>query len=568
MSNPTKWFHGRAGIMGTYTLCLLVVVSLLLMVGCSKESANDIPTAPGTENAIPGKPMAHPWPVARQNIANTGATASTFSGLPSVKWSLPLGTFGGVSLVVEYGYIYHMDSDVSPNVHILQCRDLLNGEEVWSVRFATILPNLSLTVAEGKVLVQFSNNMNAYDAFSGEQLWAVQLSDYRSEVFSHGVIDDGAVYVSLIGTSEPKSIPGRLARYDLKTGSLVWESVLDDFPVGMSDGISRVHTSRFPVVDSERVYLSLRDFDDKDFGRGSVLAVDKNTGSVVWSTSFTQKSTIDSLMEFDAPVLSEQNLYVTYYVITGAGNSILYVRRYDKKDGANTWTYASEPALWPGQWLSYLEGGTTLAADKIYILYNLTTSKEIQILDLGGATGGNFRLGDGTDWTDDIAYNAGAGTIQEELETLYEKGDVVVLADRDFIIAFAADVGGSRLIADFSGLAGATGPSLLYSNKTTDWRVNTIDAQSGKELFSRAVLSSSSTYLGLFIQAGDIHLLAVQERNVPGLAGFEALSGERSWFVPLEKSGDTAWAPAGAMAGGRLALLVNSVNGWMLYCFE
>jgi len=51
---------------------------------------------------------------------------------------------------------------------------------------------------------------------------------------------------------------------------------------------------------------------------------------------------------------------------------------------------------------------------------------EIQELDLDNPAGGTFKLGDGTTWTADIAYDATAATIETALEGLYGAGNVVV----------------------------------------------------------------------------------------------------------------------------------------------
>ena len=51
---------------------------------------------------------------------------------------------------------------------------------------------------------------------------------------------------------------------------------------------------------------------------------------------------------------------------------------------------------------------------------------EIQGLDLDSPAGGTFKLGDGTTWTADIAYDATAATIQTALEGLYGAGNVEV----------------------------------------------------------------------------------------------------------------------------------------------
>ena len=76
---------------------------------------------------------------------------------------------------------------------------------------------------------------------------------------------------------------------------------------------------------------------------------------------------------------------------------------------------------------------TTAPADTHAILASYTAvddpvddAVEIQTLDLDSPAGGTFKLGDGTSWTSDIAYDASAADIETALEGLYGTGKVEV----------------------------------------------------------------------------------------------------------------------------------------------
>ncbi len=103
-----------------------------------------------------------------------------------------------------------------------------------------------------------------------------------------------------------------------------------------------------------------------------------------------------------------------------------------------------------------------------------TAVPEIQTLFLDTPSAGTFKLGDGTYWTDDIAYNADAATIQAALEELYGEDNVTVENDTDFTITFDVSVETSNLEADFTSLVDAAGASLAIdqeyegSNVTVD----------------------------------------------------------------------------------------------------
>ena len=94
---------------------------------------------------------------------------------------------------------------------------------------------------------------------------------------------------------------------------------------------------------------------------------------------------------------------------------------------------------------------------RAYIIAS-TEDPEVFTLNLGGATGGNYTLGHRRQMTGNIAYNASTATIQSALEAVYGAGNVTVTAGPT--ITFDVSVGASLLVADFSGLTGATSPAL------------------------------------------------------------------------------------------------------------
>lgn len=124
-------------------------------------------------------------------------------------------------------------------------------------------------------------------------------------------------------------------------------------------------------------------------------------------------------------------------------------------------------------------GGTTPATAEILQLY------------LGGATGGDFVLGDGEEVTDPIAYNANAATIDTAIETLYGAEKVAVATNTDFDLTFVVAVKKSGLVAHFGGLTGATDPTLTI---TTPY----VSAKNLHEIYGDhdAILPSFRAWLG------------------------------------------------------------------------
>ncbi len=95
---------------------------------------------------------------------------------------------------------------------------------------------------------------------------------------------------------------------------------------------------------------------------------------------------------------------------------------------------------------------------------------EIYDLDLGGATGGTFTLGDGdTIVTDALPYNATAAAIQTALRTVYDDTGILVVANGDdFVISFPSGVE-ANLTLDATSLTGATNPAVTLRDELAEY---------------------------------------------------------------------------------------------------
>ena len=110
--------------------------------------------------------------------------------------------------------------------------------------------------------------------------------------------------------------------------------------------------------------------------------------------------------------------------------------------------------------------GSPTQIKRVRRAYIIVSGKEEEsfTLDLGGAKGGTFTLGNGDKSTDDLAYNATKAEIQAALVVVYGVGSVTV--DDGFKITFRTSVGASNLTADFANLTGATNPALTRTGQT------------------------------------------------------------------------------------------------------
>lgn len=95
---------------------------------------------------------------------------------------------------------------------------------------------------------------------------------------------------------------------------------------------------------------------------------------------------------------------------------------------------------------------------------------EIYDLDLGGASGGTFTLGDGdTIVTDALPYNATAAAIQTALRTAYDDTGILVVANGDdFVISFPSGVE-ANLTLDATSLTGATNPAVTLRDELAEY---------------------------------------------------------------------------------------------------
>mgnify|MGYP001005594413 FL=1 len=91
---------------------------------------------------------------------------------------------------------------------------------------------------------------------------------------------------------------------------------------------------------------------------------------------------------------------------------------------------------------------------------------EVYDLNLGGATGGTFTLGDGeSKVTSALAYNASAATIQTALNTAYSEDGIIVVGT---VITFPTGVT-ATLTLDATSLTGATDPAVTIRDEIAEF---------------------------------------------------------------------------------------------------
>ena len=158
-----------------------------------------------------------------------------------------------------------------------------------------------------------------------------------------------------------------------------------------------------------------------------------------------------------------------------------------------------------------------------YTVGSVPAQAEVQVLYLGGATGGTFVLGNGIDVTPPLAFGASATDIDTALETLFDTVDkVTVVVGADFTITFdAAAIGRSGLIAYFGGLTGATDPTLTET-------VPYLPTLNRHEFFGtdEGVLPSFQAYIGKDVFEHNFHGCCLDNLELAADEGFCLATGD------------------------------------------
>lgn len=222
------------------------------------------------------------------------------SGL-SLSWSEPIGedSFVNSSPAVVGGVLYVGVHDGSTN-NALLAFDASSGAPLWAAQAATGFGTQSSpAVANGAVYIGAQEQIYAYDAATGAQLWVVNTT---GEVYSSPTIVNSVVYVGATdgslyalnastgaqiwaaNTGSPlycspavvngvvyvggSGYPMMVSAYNASTGALLWNANTGD------DGSVR----GAPSVAGGIVYFGSTDYSDAD-----LLAYEAATGSLVWS---------------------------------------------------------------------------------------------------------------------------------------------------------------------------------------------------------------------------------------------------------------------------------------------
>ena len=145
-------------------------------------------------------------------------------------------------------------------------------KELWSIPLGSIA---TVTVVGNRVYTAGSSGIAAVDADSSKTLWRQSgTADAAIGSSASPAYDDGVLYID-------NGANGTVYALNAETGDVIWKTQIEKHP--QAAGYAT------PIVVGDRIYLGVssnEEFGTKDDAtfKGSVVAMDKKTGKVVWQT--------------------------------------------------------------------------------------------------------------------------------------------------------------------------------------------------------------------------------------------------------------------------------------------
>jgi polyvinyl alcohol dehydrogenase (cytochrome) len=135
----------------------------------------------------------------------------------------------------------------------------------------------------------WAGNLYALDRTTGRQIWKVSIPAATGiagdKARATPALDDGKVFV---GTQGPFGGGGQMLAFDKNTGALLWKTQVDSHPAAIITQSAVVFDGRVyvGVASQEEAFAALvpRSFYPCCFFRGSMAALDENTGQLLWRT--------------------------------------------------------------------------------------------------------------------------------------------------------------------------------------------------------------------------------------------------------------------------------------------
>lgn len=241
---------------------------------------------------------------------------------PSVVYSTPVADDGTLYTLFS-GYFRDVGTDSNDDGETYRNRlvavDPATGEQQWETQFAPEdgwangLP--APTVANGMVVSQTADTLQAFDTETGERRWK---NEDRALLAGPLVADDETVFAPSYGDGTS------LVAYDLADGSERWTA------------LDRVSSNSFVGLTDETVFAS--SFDE-------VVALSRSDGAELWRTSVGTESVVLGAGRkgpVHSPVVDEDSVYVAgghQAAVQGDTGALVAL---DRSDGGELWRFKPE----------------------------------------------------------------------------------------------------------------------------------------------------------------------------------------------------------------------------------
>ena len=175
----------------------------------------------------------------------------------------------------------------------------------------------------------WAGNLYAVDRSTGAQVWSTSIAAATGvpgdKARATPVVSGNAVIVGTQGNvyAGPFGGPGgNLLAYDKNTGGLLWKTTLDSHPAAVITQSATVHGNRVyvGVASLEEGLAGLVPFYPCCSFRGSMVALDVNTGAIVWKTYTVPSGYSGNAIWGSSPAIDTKRGQV--YVATGNNYSV------------------------------------------------------------------------------------------------------------------------------------------------------------------------------------------------------------------------------------------------------
>lgn len=358
-------------------LVLIVVASLaaVSVVACSDDDDRERTATPAQGSEADSR--AEGWAVYGHDLSNTrrnsderSITRETVTGLTE-RWSKSgLVGVSGTPTVLD-GTAYFGDW-----TGMVRAVDAATGEERWAAEVGGWVVGAPAVHGDA-VYASSGHTLFRLDRGTGREVWRVDVNDHplaqinASPVVVDGVVLQGAASVEVAIPMPEYTFRGTIGAYDAETGEERWRFYTTDADDGSGPGVGIWST---PAVDRERGVLYV--------GSGntyaeptapladSILAIDYETGELVWSRQFTAPDVFSAGNPTgrDADVGASPNLWTSDgRDLVGAGDKAGVYHAVDRETGELVW----ETRLTAGSFFGGEIGSAAFVDERIVAVSNV-----------------------------------------------------------------------------------------------------------------------------------------------------------------------------------------------------